>query len=103
MKKAKPNRSVCPEHDRPELHRRELLGRGIHGLMLLGCSMQIAQGNALGAIQDALGATDSIPKHEGKGVGYFAPRKLDMKFGMKFKSNDPQKNDRNIKLVSTTN
>lgn len=88
MKKAKPNRSVCPEHDRPELHRRELLGRGIHGLMLLGCSMQFAQGNALGAIQDALGATDSIPKHEGKGVGYFAPRKLDMKFGMKFKSNE---------------
>jgi len=29
--------------------------------------------------------------------GYFIYRQ------MKFKSNDPQKNDRNIKLVSTTN
>ena len=71
-----------------ELDRRELLGKGFSGLLMLGCSMNLADAFARGASQDPLEAAESLPKNEGKGVGYFAPRKLDMKFGMKFKSND---------------
>jgi hypothetical protein len=49
--------------------------------------MHLGIDSAFGWLQD-LQAGVEVPKHDGKGVGYYAPRKLDMKFGMKFKSNE---------------
>jgi hypothetical protein len=71
-----------------ELDRRTLINRGLSSLVVLGYSIHSGQHILLGNAQAAQDTGVHIPKNEGKGVGYFAPRKLDMKFGMKFKSND---------------
>lgn len=73
---------------RVEWDRRTLLNRGLSSLVLLGYSIHCGQHVVVGSTQDAQDSGAQVPQNEGKGVGYFAPRKLDMKFGMKFKSND---------------
>jgi hypothetical protein len=69
---------------RVELDRRTLLNRGLSSLVLLGYSIHCGQHVVVGSTQDAQDSGAQVPQNEGKGVGYFAPRKLDMKFGMKF-------------------
>ena len=80
--------AIMKEPMRVELDRRGLLGLGYKGLLFLGSSVSLGIGSSLGSSQDPQAAAESAAKNQGKGVGYFAPRKLDMKFGMTFKSND---------------
>jgi hypothetical protein len=77
------------------LSRRDLLCRGLTGLVLfpsiINSSIVSCQSAwAFAQDQEAPVASKNASQSESnsKGVGYFAPRKLDMKFGMKFNSND---------------